>query len=722
MHMRSELTQAAGRPGRCMPFICLFSVFAFSLFSAENEKPKSIWPATNDELIFCWQSADPKSEALAYGDDGDLLYAYALKPKGIVTYDHYFALRLNNGSFIAENIQNRLASVVHKSTGFTLEFSLASNGASNGRLISCASSTENPAFSISARNIVDKSAASSLTLTAMDKTAVLCEVHQGAPAHIVLVYSDGRVRVFKDGDLAGEARIDLDLVHWPESPLTFGKLSTDKDAWQGTIECVALYSRSLSSNECKEEYERYKKIVANRKTVVQYDTEAQLVAKSATPANKELGQYFQALVLYEYSVENDTSGGLPATIRVAHWGVMERKPLQCVNTEIGAKVRLKLERFEDNRQLDPEFLSDTLPFNDKIKLYYDVSTVSSLSAESVDAPFAAASLHRFQQEIREFGEYENWATSNVAFNTAVKAMAKGLADDAHAFNAGGMLFFRASLEFIIAGDLAKQEGNKNPLPAILFFRDQLKAKNIDLLMVFVPSKEVIYADLLCPEGAALSGPRAVPQMRKFMKELSNNRIEVADLYPLFRSARNAPEEKTDPLYLPLDTHFGPRGARIAAEFVARRIKKYEWFPGVNKSRQYILKEVSFSKEGDSVPMLPVAQQQEFKPMQLKATQVIEAGGAPYSNDPGSPIVVLGDSYQIVFQDEDCKAAGFGAHLARALGTPVDVMAQRGSGPLVPVRLLRRGAEEIAKKKLVIWEVVDRDLYNYFQGWKKIPLP
>ncbi len=52
--------------------------------------------------------------------------------------------------------------------------------------------------------------------------------------------------------------------------------------------------------------------------------------------------------------------------------MMEKKLLPAARAAVGKTRRLVLEPFEANRQLQPEFLSDTLPENHELPLYYDV--------------------------------------------------------------------------------------------------------------------------------------------------------------------------------------------------------------------------------------------------------------------------------------------------------------------------------------------------------------
>jgi alginate O-acetyltransferase complex protein AlgJ len=81
-------------------------------------------------------------------------------------------------------------------------------------------------------------------------------------------------------------------------------------------------------------------------------------------------------------------------------------------------------------------------------------------------------------------------------------------------------------------------------------------------------------------------------------------------------------------------------------------------------------------------------------------------------------VLLGDSFTGVYELMDCEHAGVSAHLAKELGTPVDLVMSYGGGPNVRAKLLRRGEAALATKKLVVWMMTARDLYDFSEGWDR----
>jgi alginate O-acetyltransferase complex protein AlgJ len=84
-------------------------------------------------------------------------------------------------------------------------------------------------------------------------------------------------------------------------------------------------------------------------------------------------------------------------------------------------------------------------------------------------------------------------------------------------------------------------------------------------------------------------------------------------------------------------------------------------------------------------------------------------------------MLIGDSFTGVFEAVDCKSAGVGAHIAAKSGLPVDIITSWGGGPMIINKVIRLRKNEMANKKLLIYMMTDRDLYNYAQGWEKLKI-
>ncbi len=319
------------------------------------------------------------------------------------------------------------------------------------------------------------------------------------------------------------------------------------------------------------------------------------------------------------------------------------------------------------------------------------------------------------------GSWEAWADALKRFRMDVRALLQDMPDDQSGVAArDGWLFFRGDLEYLLSGDLRDQPEGKNPWPAIIDFRDQLQARGVDLLLVVIPTKPEVYPEKLSAHAPGIEGPWVAPYCRKLLGELDAAGVQVVDLLPAFMAERDSAGE---PLYMPQDTHWTHRGLRLAARLMAQRIREYPWYAqaGAQPDR-WTVRETTCTRLGDIVGMLPEAERAAYRPMQLEAQQVVDADGTFYADDQAAPIVMLGDSFTGVFHFEDCEHAGVSAHLAKELGLPIDLIMAQGSGPRIRGQLARRGPDGLSGKRLVIWTMVSRDLYNYWADWDLIRLP
>lgn len=316
------------------------------------------------------------------------------------------------------------------------------------------------------------------------------------------------------------------------------------------------------------------------------------------------------------------------------------------------------------------------------------------------------------------GDPAEWQRQLAPFHRAVRERLKRMPKTIKAVaGTDGYLFYQNSLKYVVGGDLEKQPGRKNPLPIIVEFKRQLEQRGVDFLFVPVPTKLEIYPEKLAPGFEKLAGSIVNPYVRKLLLALSREGVEVVDLLPAFLGAKGGPAE---PLYQRQDTHWADGGLTLAAERLSARIVRYPWYAELARQRRaYGMREASFTRFGDLHSRLPGAEQKNYTPETLVAHQVLGPDEQPYSDDPDSPIVLLGDSFTAVYQLMDAEHAGVSAHVARGIGYPLDLVMSYGGGPNVRQKLLRRGWESLDSKRLVIWMMTARDLYDYWEDWESL---
>jgi alginate O-acetyltransferase complex protein AlgJ len=328
---------------------------------------------------------------------------------------------------------------------------------------------------------------------------------------------------------------------------------------------------------------------------------------------------------------------------------------------------------------------------------------------------------RFKIEVSEFGSYEEWYQKNSAFLSGVSKWESTFPDEQMGLEGmDGWLFFRKSFEYMLGKDYTLQSPEKNPLPHLIDFNNYLKAKNVNLLFVVVPNKEEVYYDKI---NASLPAPNVKyvnSYSRKILSDLQNAGIEVIDLLPQFIEARKNDSSGNEYLYQLHDTHWTNRGLQIAAGMIADRIKQYCWYSGIDKGT-FIVKDTSFERQGDIVERIPEQNRPKYPAVRLQAQQVYTSDTTLYKgNNANAPIMLIGDSFTGVFESVDCKGAGVGAHIAQKTGVPVEIITSWGGGPLVRSKAMRVREKNLPGKKLVIYMMVARDLYNYSQNWDKFP--
>ena len=295
----------------------------------------------------------------------------------------------------------------------------------------------------------------------------------------------------------------------------------------------------------------------------------------------------------------------------------------------------------------------------------------------------------------------------------------------------GWLFFGGELRLLSLGKFWGDEARKvsrahkpelaDPLPAILDFQQQLKARGIELLVVPVPPKAAVYPEkIVAGYNAAADDP--APMLHRFYQELTAAGVDVLDLTATFVQNHDHPK---GPVFCKTDSHWSGIGCVLAAEAIAEKVRGKILRPST--AREYSAEWKEADREGD-LASLVARDGRKLGPEKIAVQSVSEKGtGAAVQDDPNSPLLLLGDSHTLIYHDRDFLPvrAGLVDQLASQLGFAPDLIGTSGSGATpVRINLYRRSVKDpgyLAKKKVVVWCFAAREFTEATEGWQKVPV-
>jgi hypothetical protein len=314
------------------------------------------WPVSREGLVFLWETADAAN--LVPAPDLGADRAYTLAAAGEARLDADFAMVVDGGSFALDGSEAAgLRAAVQATNSLSLEATILTAGNGDGRIVTWAGEK--------AINLWLERRAGRLWFglrtgargPAAHARLALFDLPVGVPAHVVLTYEPGRLTAYLDG----ERRIDSTevqggLYHWRNLPLSFGD-----GEWQGRLEGVAIFNRVLSATEARQAHRLYLERRQARPAIPRSVVEARLVARSRTPTLAEISPYREALFTVAYAVERQISGPpVAAELRAVQWAVLDGAALAATRASAGDRLRLTLEPFADQPQLESVYLADTL--------------------------------------------------------------------------------------------------------------------------------------------------------------------------------------------------------------------------------------------------------------------------------------------------------------------------------------------------------------------------
>lgn len=283
------------------------------------------------------------------------------------------------------------------------------------------------------------------------------------------------------------------------------------------------------------------------------------------------------------------------------------------------------------------------------------------------------------------------------------------------------LFYRQDVEFLVQPSPLDIRAAKldNPISAITRFRDQLREKGVELLIVVVPGKPSIYPERLTGTEVSASKEELFGHGKKILDSLTVLGFNTVDLYTPLWSAK-AGDEKFGALYLNDDTHWTPRGAELAAGVIAAKVHRMHDSGEIDVGESSVDYEVQghlAERSGDIAEMSGLNKFNVFASQQVVGHVV-----SPFKDDfRKAKILILGDSFSRIYQTDSPVNAGWISHFAKNMGRPVaSIVSDGGASTLVREKLARKSGV-LKGKKLLIWEFVERDLRFGAEGWKTVEL-
>jgi alginate O-acetyltransferase complex protein AlgJ len=249
-------------------------------------------------------------------------------------------------------------------------------------------------------------------------------------------------------------------------------------------------------------------------------------------------------------------------------------------------------------------------------------------------------------------------------------------------------WFYSSEEFERPKNFDSEAADK--LEYITQVKTALENARIKLAVVLVPAKARVYPEHL----GRYSRPKYWDNVYlKFLADLQAKWVIAPDLLNAMKSREG--------LFLKTDTHWTPKGARVAAHAVAEAVK-----PLLELQTQTFTQKPGKTVQhfGDLLKFIPLTEwSAQPAPDTLETTIVegAESGGSGLFGDSQIEVALVGTSYSAN------PKFNFAGALKLELQSDVLNLALEGQGPITPMREFLKALPQ--NLKLVIWEIPERFL-------------
>jgi hypothetical protein len=307
-------------------------------------------------------------------------------------------------------------------------------------------------------------------------------------------------------------------------------------------------------------------------------------------------------------------------------------------------------------------------------------------------------LEGIRQEVKDHGgSWEKWIESVNPYRDDIRNVTKEWQKYKWPWPArNGYVFQGAAVQVQLRDSFDGLPEGERPFDSISHFNKQLKALGIDLIVAFIPAKMSVYPDYMyaAVEGEPQRPARAPADrqvslaVRRLMQQLLEDDVEVIDLHRAFADFRQKNGDDV-PLFYVRDAHFINRGARLCAEKISERLKRYDFVQAALPSNPYVAEKGS-RDDGDKAD----------NDLLLIKTK----DGKPQADDPASKILLLGDSHLYY---NPANRALVSAQIAYRIGMPIAMTWKEGLSGEIPVVVAKD--PQLAKRRVIVMLYTERML-------------
>lgn len=316
------------------------------------------WPSTEDGLVFAWESArreKPLPMAPA-----------SLKPHGFATVGRFFGMNLSGGWYQADAAAaEKIGQSCAASNAWSMELILTERTTLTPVSVRLAALILNDGREAFALYRVDRKLVLRVLLGGTpDRPAVVYPVvltnlaiESDRPVQVLMSLRNNRLSCWVDGQMMKDFSLESSgLAAWGAGKLSFGDAQPYGTPWTGWMERVAVFSRALSYEECRESAETAAQWLEGRTRPTRSKVQAKLLALPAAPANAHSAggtENGDRLALSAWEVEQVFMGQVEEKrIAVADWDQLSGAMVPPRLPEVGKSMELWLETWEDHPELE----------------------------------------------------------------------------------------------------------------------------------------------------------------------------------------------------------------------------------------------------------------------------------------------------------------------------------------------------------------------------------